>query len=49
MKKMSKRNLWLAAIILSYLYILISKKMINTYKENEILVLKKLLQDILQV
>ena len=39
MKKMSKRNLWLAAIILSYLYILISKKMINTYKENEILVL----------
>ena len=39
MKKMSKRNLWLAAIILSYLYMLISKKMINTYKENEILVL----------
>ena len=39
MKKMSKRNLLLAAIILSYLYMLISKKMINTYKENEILVL----------
>ena len=39
MKKMSKRNLWLAAIILSYLYMLIRKKMINTYKENEILVL----------
>lgn len=38
-KMMSKRNLWLFAIILSYLYVLVSKKMINTYKENEILVL----------
>lgn len=36
---MSKRKLWLFAIILSYLYVLVSKKMINTYKENEILVL----------
>lgn len=35
MKKMSKRNLWLAAIILSYLYMLNKQKNDYTYKENE--------------